>query len=389
MTIAHLSARSVPFGIGLTSVTSTASVLDAAASGGDAVVWAGRIELASGPGTSKTLDTSGSSRIWFYAGSTTFSNAGTTVRVGLADVDATNGPPVRAANTAGAVDFDVFAALVGGTDTITGNAWNNFAPTSGTKTINYNQFVALAIQMVSRGGSDSVQVRSGAPAVSNATLAFHEPAMTSYIDAAYASGGLYPNAVIVFSDGTLGWFYGSELVNFPATRTWNSSSSPSEYGQLYQYPFPVSVTGAYVAVDPDADFSVNLYSDPLGTPVAERTVAVDANQTAAASSRYGRFAFTTAYTVPANTPFAIVLTPGGSNISTSYRTLGHADHRAADFAGTNSYGVSRSGGTGAFANANSSLDAYYVGPMVGGFDDGAGGGGGTVVGSVFKSRVFG
>jgi hypothetical protein len=76
-----------------------------------------------------------------------------------------------------------------------------------------------------------------------------------------------------------------------------------------------------------------------------------------------------------------VLKPGGTKITAYYKTLGAAGHRATDPWGTAGYGISRA--SGAFANANSSLDHYYIGLLVSALDDAvsAGGAGVGVIGS--------
>lgn len=371
-------AKIVPLGIGIFANSTTPaqvslSPMDAAASGGDAVIMYGQIFLESGAGTSKTLDTSGSSAIVFRAGSVTWANGGSTLRVGLAAMDTGNGPPARAVNSTGAITFDVYRNITGGSG-LTASAWNSIVPTSGTKTVNHGDIVGLCFQLTARGGSDSVVV---AATSTDATNVF--PSVTTYIDGAYGvPSTALPNAVIIFSDGTRGYFFGSDLASGSQTRTFNSASSPNEYGELYQFPFPVDVYGFYAWVQASSNFTVNLYTGTMGsTPASQRSLAVDANITSSAGAvRRIRGLFTTPYSVAADTPFSLVFTPGaGTAILVPYRTLNNANDRIVDIDGTSMHGVSRSGGSGAFANTNSSLDHYYIGPLVGGFDDGAGGGG--------------
>jgi hypothetical protein len=63
-----------------------------------------------------------------------------------------------------------------------------------------------------------------------------------------------------------------------------------------------------------------------------------------------------------------VFKPGGSNVSAYFKTLANSAHRIADMWGTSGYGISRA--SGAFSDANSSLDHYYIGLLVGAFDSG-------------------
>jgi hypothetical protein len=54
----------------------------------------------------------------------------------------------------------------------------------------------------------------------------------------------------------------------------------------------------------------------------------------------------------------------------------------ADTWGVDGYGISRA--SGAFSNANSSLDHYYIGLIIGAFDDGAGAG---AAGGISRARA--
>jgi hypothetical protein len=317
-------------------------------------------------GASHTIDTTGSSSIGWRTATVTFANGGTTVNVGVGDVIATAGPPGRANNAADVITFDVNASFTGGGGGITANAWQTSVPTTGTKTIANGDLVAVSIQMTARGGADSVLVTGV-----NTGVGPHRPAVTSFLASAYAAVGITPNAVITFSDGALGWISGGQVFSTLTTRTYNSGSSPNEYGQLIQLPFPAKIYGAYGWADPDGDFDVVLYSDPLGTPVPERTVSVDLNTAATGASRKWEVSFATPYQTTAALPIGIVAKPTTvTSMSISAKTLASATHRATDPWGTSGYGISRSGGAGVFANANSSLDHYFIGLLAGSFDSG-------------------
>jgi hypothetical protein len=162
---------------------------------------------------------------------------------------------------------------------------------------------------------------------------------------------------------------GSTTFSTITIRTWNSGSATKEYGQLYQLPFPVKIYGMYAMIDPDNDFDFVLYSDPLGgSPVAERTVSIDANTTANASTNWVIDMFSSPYSATADQKLGAVVKPGAANVSAYYKTLNSAAHRVTDPWGADGYGISRA--SGAFADANSSLDHYYVGLLCGAFDAG-------------------
>jgi len=334
------------------------SVIDAV---NEASIFVGYV--ATSDGASHTIDTTGSSKLEWNSGALTFANAGTTVKVGLATVDLAAGPPARATNAANVITFSVSKTLVGGGGGITANANQSHVPDAGTLTVANGDFIAFAVQMTARGGTDSVVLRgvTGSPQ--------HGAVVTQYAGGTYSLSGVQPNCFITFSDGATGYFYGSEIALTTATTTFNSGSATKEYGQLYNFPFPLKIIGAYGWVNPTNNFDVVLYSDPLGTPVAEKTVSVDANTVASAAARLIVTIFPTAYTYTANTNIVLAYKPGASNIAVYAKTIAAAAHRIADVHGTSGYGVSRA--TGAFSDIGSSLTHYYTGLLVSAVEAGA------------------
>ncbi len=93
---------------------------------GESQAFIGKVFLEAGTG-SKTISSAGGKIRW-RSGTVTFANAGTNFRIGIQDVAST-----------GLEDgtFDVYADLVGGTDTITGSADQLTAMETGTKTISH------------------------------------------------------------------------------------------------------------------------------------------------------------------------------------------------------------------------------------------------------------
>jgi hypothetical protein len=355
----------VPIGAGFNTSLSAPSItpttIDAA---NEAAIWIGNI--CTSDGASHTVDTTGASSFGWRCGTATFVNAGTTVKVGLADVLTTVGPPGRAANVADVITFNVSKSLTG--SGITADAWQTHVPDAGTQTVANGDLVAFCIQMTARGGVDVIN-----PATMSVSVAGQRPIATRFVTAAYSLSNSAPNMILTFSDGALGFFYGCDVFTTVGVRTWNSASATKEYGQLFTLPFPTQVYGAYGWVDADADFDLILYSNPLGMPVAEKIVSVDANTVGGTTGARFSVSFAAPYATTTNQNIGIVFKPGAANISTYYRTLASATHRIADPWGANGYGISRA--AGAFANANSSLDHYYIGLIAGGFDAGGGGGG--------------
>lgn len=335
-------------------------------------------------GGSHTIDTSGSSSLGWRSGAVTFADGSTTVKVGLAAVDTATGPPARAANAANVITFDVSKSLTGGGG-ITSNAWQEHVPDAGTKTIANGDLVAFAVQMTARGGSDIVPMNNQA-GVTGFTYAW--PVVVSYLGGTYLATTNLANAVITFSDGTRGYFLGSHVyLTGTSTQTWNSGSATKEYGNFFQLSAPVKVYGFVANVAIGGDTDLVLYSDPLGTPVAEKTISVDANAIGTATAgRIGYFLFSSPYEATADQPLAGIMKPTtGTNISSVYKTFELAAHQASDPLGENCYAVNRN--TGAFAAQNSSKDRFALGLLVAAFDDGAGGGGGGIGALVGGSLV--
>lgn len=329
----------------------------------EAVIMVGYVETSDG--LPHTIDATGASSIAWTCGSRTFANAGTALKVGIAAVDTAAGPPVRAVNVANVITFDVSKTLIGGADSLTSNTGNISVPDTGSKTIANGDLVAVCIQMTARGGSDSVIVWTTFGSANQTTV-------TTLAGGIYSNSvGASPNAFITFSDGAKGWCFGSDVWSWSGTRLWNSGGATKEYGQLYQFPFPFEIHGIYgwVGSGGVADFSLVLYSDPLGTPVAEKTVSIDGNSITGVTARYIEVLFPSPFTTTSDQLLAVAFKPGASNLNAYYKTL-LAGQIGSDVWGTNGYGISRA--TGAFTAANSGLDQHYIGLIAGAFNEAGG-----------------
>ena len=355
----------VPIGLGWSVLRdtipgATSILLDAS---GESLVYCANIITSDG--APHTIDTTGSSSITWRTGTTGYNTAGSgsVFKVGLATVDTAAGPPMRAVNVADAITYDVSKTIPGAVGAIPSVSTQVSVPDAGSKTIANGDFVAICFEFVTRGGTDVVRV------VAATSVATNRPGGTFISDVkAYSEGVNVANVIITFSDGALGYCYGCDYLATLVTRTWNSSSSPSEYGQLFQMPFGMKVSGLYGWADPDANFDMVLYSDPLGTPVAERTVFLDAHVAIGASARRWTVLFPSPYSVKPNQPIVAAYKPGATSISAYNKTISNAAYRITDAYGTTGYGVQRTG-TGAFSDAGSSLQHYYIGLMASAFEE--------------------
>lgn len=328
---------------------------------------------------SHTVSTAGSSSIQWRTANVTFANVGTAVSVGIAAVDVTAGPPARAVNVADVITFDVAAVFVGGGGGITANAWQTSVPTIGTKTIASGDLIAIAIQATTRAGADSITVGNEAVSTSPGT-----PGITDFTGGSYTTPNRLPNAVLVASDGTRGYIYGGFIASVgTTTQTWNSGSATKEYGNILRVPFPMTAYGVIVGTSSGGDCDYVLYSDPLGTPAAQKTVSVDLHTVQNAIVGVDtRLLFASSFDLAANTDYAIIMKPTTTtNVALAYKTYNDANHQNSEPLGTDSYAINRA--SGAFASQNANKDRYAIGLLVGAFDAGGGGaGGGSVYGGL-------
>jgi hypothetical protein len=351
---------------GLPEATHTTSGLGALDSAADILAYIGYVHLTSGPGTSKTLSSSGG-KIHYRTVAVTFANAGTTIRVGLQDVASTGLPDTT---------FDVHDDLVGATDTITANAINTAVMSSGTKTVAHGDLIAVVFHATSRAGADTVTIARSSSSGGQPYCTLNGSRTASP-----------PIVTIEFDDGTMGWFGMSSYVYLTEnSAAMNTASTPDEAALIFQVPVPCSAVGLVAKLANVAnsdDFEMILYSDPLGTPVAQRTLAQDMDQ--AAGSVYYDRPFVTAYALLANTDYAIAMRPTTAN-TLSYQRLnfgsGNSALRKPTPLGTNWYLATRSDQTGAFGSADTTILPLF-GVWLTDFEDGTGGVGGTETAYVF------
>lgn len=322
---------------------------------------------------SHTVDTTGSSAIGFAIGSGTWANASSVLKVGVAAVDTSNGPTGRPVVSSSLITPDV-AAVIAGNSGLTQLAWNEVVPTTGTRTIGHGELIAIFVQMTNRAGSDSILMRS----MGNGGQTNGMPNVCTYNGTTFSSQQLCPNFTLRASDGTRGSLKGSYIISGGSTnKTFNSGSTPSEYGNVIQVPYPCEAWGVVVYGNISGDCDFVLYSDPTGTPVSRASVSVDANTVGASGACCHDLVFTTGfgYALTAGVPYYIAMKPtSGTNVTISFETLANTAHQTmVQGGGDDGYGASRSGG--AIASQNSGLDRFFIGLLVGGGDTGGSGGG--------------
>ena len=303
-------------------------------------------QIATSDGLPHTIDTSGSSSIGWRAQGATWANAATRAVVGIAAVDLATGPPGRAVNTAGVVNFTVSRTLANAGELAgAGYGWQEHAPDTGSMTISPGDLVAIAVQMTVRGGTDALNVGM----ISQVSPYLGIPSVTQFTGSFGGTGGI-PIAAITFRDGARGYVIGGLVQNGNITTVlYNSGSSPREYGQTFRLPYPARIAGAVSLYTPSGDVDIILYTDPFGTPVAQRTlrVAAAAAYVAAGSTFYHLFA--SPFDVMANQEFSIIVRPASASSITLYG-IPLANNIHNEFFGAGP-GVSISRTTGAFTGS--------------------------------------
>jgi hypothetical protein len=330
----------------------------------------GRVVLASGAGSSKTFSSAGG-KVILGLNSVTFANVGTTVRVGVQDVNTGTG---LADST-----FDTYADLVGGGGGLT-TGYCLVTMASGTKTITHGDLIAIGLEFISRAGSDSF---SGQTMASNTTKFFGFPYGHSNTagDVRVQSTLL---SSLVMDDGTAGWIIPMSVIPVIAHSTFsiNVSSSPDEYCAVFTPVAPMQIDKIgmqLVNINSSDAFDWELHSDPLGTPVSIETAA--ANPFLFGGNIANRLEWwqdITPVTLAAGTTYGFSIRPTAANtIGISYVAPGSGREslKAPTFFGSTLKLASRTGPSGAFTET----DTTHIPSLmfrISGIDDGTGGGGG-------------
>lgn len=350
------------------------TVLDAA---NEEVIFLGRVWLEGRTG-SKTLSAAGGGSIWWMPGAATitFANAGTTMRIGVQDVNLTSGPPGLGDGT-----DDVYADLVGGTDTITALTFRDTTMTSGSKDLTHGQLIAISLRLTARAGADLVRVRSPqGVGASVTTINVLEPSVTSNLGA-YAHVNAIPMVVIEFDDGSYGYIDGTFVTSTGALRTsidYNTGSTPDERGNIFRLPGPISIDGLWAfsrTSGASANFELCLYSDPLGSPSLIEAVTYDSNTIAATVDRMLVCPLATVQSLSANTDYGITIRPTTADSVRAWEfDVAATGHWTAHPMGSNCNQITRSDNAGAFAE--STTKRILCGVRISGIGDDAGGSGG-------------
>lgn len=321
---------------------------------GETLHMCGQIYFAGGYSSdSKTISAAGGGKIHWRTSTVTFANAGTTFKVGIQDLSSASNP------SQGDGTFDVYASFTGGGGGITGGAAQSSTMTSGSKTLTHGQDIAVTFEMTARAGADSVTPCATNPP--KGISAFGYPGCTDNTSGSYVrSGSAYPMAIIQFDDGTLAYFV-DQIFMIASSATVDfalDTATADEYANIFYNTVPVNVIGvtlnAYPLTSVSADSEVILYSDPLGTPVAERTYVWDATISQGVATGGKKILFATPFLMRPYTSYAISLRPtvNAQSVRTYSNDMPLAAIGSALGFGQYCYAARRLNNTGPFADYN-------------------------------------
>lgn len=348
-------------GINAYDTSATNTTLDAQ---DEEVHFIGHLELP--PGTaSATFDTN--TTIQFQAGTVTW-NTGTTVRIGVQDVDATTGAPGR-----GDGNWDCYKDMVAGTDTIS-TGWNTITMASGSKSVNQGDLIAICIKVTVKGAETlSLPVTYGGAGGFTAG----RPLTVSSIGSGFVARAALVIVAINFN-GIYATLQGALPYTSRTATTFNNTSTPDERGNFITFPFACKVRGFVMRIVYSASsttFDVVMYSDPSGTPAAMSggTVTVDTDTLYSTSGGDLIIMLPAGVEVAANTKIAVVLKPNGAtSIGYTYIDFPSTSVAALFPGGQNVTYAYRTDGSGAFSETTTRKAILY--PLISDIDFPSGGG---------------
>lgn len=321
----------------------------------------GRVHIDGRPSAAKTISSSGG-KIHFRTGAVTWATSGTTLRIGIQDLDNTTGPNGTPDGT-----FDVYDDIVQGTDSLSANTWTTITMSSGTKSIAHGDLIAVVFDLTTRNGSDSV-----AYSALNQTQANH-PLCRGYTTSWQNPINGLPLVVIEFDDGTLATILGSLPFITYTLELFSDSTNPDERGLIFQVPFACQVEGCvlspiYFGTGANSDCDITLYETPLGTPNALATKSILAENMNTTESAFFLLFSSPAY-LKSNTDYCLAIkATGASNVGLRVCTLPSAASRCFIDGGTNLRKGTRNNGSGAFSEDTTNL--YVMGVLISAVDAG-------------------
>jgi hypothetical protein len=329
----------------------------------DRVAMLGYARIADGS-ASKVLSAAGGGSITWRTNGVTWANGSTTMDVGIQGVSA-SGPMLQPDGT-----YGVKRTLTGGDGNVVATSTQTTSMTggSGTSTITNGALFAVVWDMTARAGADSVVVYG-----TQTSLIPCVPLMNYYTAGAWrTTGGRNTNMLITSDDGTLiGFEDGPAIATLGTVESFSDATNPDERGLLFQVPWNCKIDGLWALVgctDANSDYTITLYSDPLGTPASMGSMAVLAEQGAQVPADRMRFFPVTPVELAANTDYVVaVRATGSTSARLQNNTLFSAASRALFPGGTTVAKATRNNGSGAFTAEATPLTMYGMGVRLSSF----------------------
>lgn len=332
------------YGLSATTISSAGYVIDAASEKAGLMLQAPK--------------TGNISKIGFYVSTHT---TGATLDCRVETLSATTGLP----------SGTLFGTNTSGTVATTATGWYESTLTAAAAVTRGDRIGLVVAQPSSSPGSCAIGYLSAFFAGQN----YHGfPFGGNYVSSWAASTGHRPIIYAGYDDGTWGrcpW-------NLPVTAitpasSFNSSSTPDEIGNRFNALVPMRIAGVRLMVNPAGDgrdFTLVLYD---GSSSVLATETFDSGQWYASAAYWGDFFFDAAVDISAGVHrIALKPTTTGNN-QYGYFDVNNTAHLSAVQSGADTYHTGRTDG-GAWTDTNTRV-ALII-PLVSGFDNGAGGGGG-------------
>lgn len=314
----------------------------------------------------------GSAKIHWRSNTVNWTAGPTTVRVGLQGYSNSSGPPAQPDGT-----FTIYKDLVQGTDSLASNTNYSTTLDAGTnQTLNTGDEVAIVFDMTAYASPSSVSMMAF---TTTGQQVYVGDSTTSLYTTAWATQYYHPFAWLETDDGTIGKIVSMGLPGAATSKiVYNTGSANDEHGLVFQVPFRCEVRGIRALISSGnnaaADYSVCLYSDPLGTPVLEASsTGYGERDNNNVNGKVGLYQFGGAVTLLPNTDYCMSLRAlGASNVGQIYIEAPGDHYKKLINGGTTIIGARRDAGTGAFNVAGIPTYIFMMEAMITAVDLGDG-----------------
>lgn len=297
------------------------------------------------------------SKIGFYVAAHT---TGATLDCRVETISATTGLPTGT----------LFGTNTSGTVATTATGWYESTLTAAAAVTMADRLALVVSQPSSSAGNCAI---GDCPGMFTGADYHGFPFGGNYV-ASWAAVGRRPIIYAGYDDGTWGYCpFNMPITSITPTSSLNSSTTPDEVGNRFTLPVPARIVGVRALINPAGDgrdFTITLY-DSSSSVLAQRTY--DSGQYRAAASYWSDFFFSSAVDASAAMHRIALKPTTTSNNQYGYFDVSNTAHLSAIQSGANTYHTQRTDG-GAWTDTNTRV-ALMI-PLVSGFDNGAGGGGG-------------